>query len=155
MNLHVGDWIEDRSKEENLSTRQKQAHGRVTHSLNEHNEPIYTCQGTEVLDFTQPLYWWDFRQYPEDYISGNASLSRPFKGFVYGLFWPTSTVGLKIGTPLRWIYYEFAWGPYPRKPGTIFVGRPSPTGELNLQPGERVHVKSYLEILYTDKAKAH
>jgi hypothetical protein len=120
-------------------------------SLNDKNEPIYTCQGTEVLEFTKPLAWWDIRQYIEDYRSGNVSLDRLVNGFVFGLFTTVMNSGFKVGRPLRWFYdaFEFIWGPYPRRQGRILPGKPAPTIDLNLQPGELVRVKSYNEILST------
>jgi hypothetical protein len=122
-----------------------------THKLNEQNEVVYTCQGTEIPNFTKPLSWWDIRQYVEDYISGNASIGRLFKGGVYAVFWQLSTAGIKLGRPLRWFYdkFEVLWGSYPRKQGRIPKGQPTPTCNLNLQPGELVRVKSYNEILET------
>lgn len=122
-----------------------------THSLNEQNEIIYTCQGTEIPDFTNPLPWWDVRQYVEDFTSGNVGVNRLLKGFAYGAFWTISNGGLKLGRPLRWLYdrLEFIWGPYPRRPGKIPMGQPTPTCDLNLQSGEYVRVKSYNDILAT------
>ncbi len=38
---------------------------------------------------------------------------------------------------------------FPRKPGVIPEGQPTPSGTLNLQPGELVRVKSHQEILQT------
>ncbi len=122
-----------------------------THKKDEKNEIIYTCQGTEIPNFTKPLAWWDLRQYIEDYTSGNASIIRLFQGFIYGTFWTISNSGFKLGRPLRWLYdrFEFLWGPYPRKPGKIPLGQPTPSLELNLQPGDLVRVKTYNEILET------
>lgn len=122
-----------------------------THTVNAQNEIIYTCQGTELLDFTKPLSWWDISQYAEDYTSGNASISRLVKGFAYGMFSTINNAGIKLGRPLRWFYdaFEVLWGPYPRRPGRIMQGQPTPTCNLNLQPGELVRVKSYNEILAT------
>jgi len=122
-----------------------------TSSVNEQNEVIYTCQGTELLDFTKPLSWWDIRQYIEDYTSGNASINRLLRGFVYGMFSTIKNSGLKVGRPLVWFYdaFEILWGPYPRRPGRKPQGQPAPTCSLNLRPGELVRVKSYNEILAT------
>lgn len=122
-----------------------------THSVNEQNEAIYTCQGTEILDFTKPLSWWDIRQYIEDYTSGNVGISRLLNSLVYGVFSTLSNAGIKLGRPLRWFYdaFEVLWGPYPRRPGKIPQGQPTPTCNLNLQPGELVRIKSYNEILTT------
>jgi hypothetical protein len=122
-----------------------------THTVDEQNEVICTCQGTEIPDFTKPLSWWDIRQYVEDYTSGNAGIGRLFKGFAYGMFSTISNAGIKLGRPLRWFYdaFEVLWGPYPRKTGKIPQGQSTPTCDLNLQPGELVRVKSYNEILAT------
>ena len=38
-------------------------------------EPTYVCQNTQVKFATEPLHWWDVRQYVEDYTSGNVKLS--------------------------------------------------------------------------------
>ena len=54
---------------------------------------------------------------------------------------------------MRWFYDKFhpLWRgtPYPRKTGKIPEGQPTPTGTLDLQPGEIVRVKSHDEILAT------
>jgi hypothetical protein len=115
------------------------------------SEIIYSCQATEILKFTKPLSPWDVRQYIEDYTSGNVSIGRLFKGLVYAVFWNISNAGIKLGRPLQWFYdaFEILWGPYPRRPGKIPKGQPTPTCDLNLQPGELVRVKSYKEILAT------
>jgi len=120
-------------------------------SLNDKNEPIFTCQGTDVLEFTKPLAWWDIRQYIEDYRSGNVPLKMLFNGFVFGSFTTVMNSGFKVGRPLRWFYdaFEFIWGPYPRRQGKLLPGEPSPTSDLNLQPGELVRVRPYKEILST------
>ncbi|SJM92485.1 conserved hypothetical protein [Crenothrix polyspora] len=124
-----------------------------THALNKDNEIIYTCQATEIPDFTHPLSWWDVRQYIEDYTSGNTSISSLLKGFAYGAFSTISRVRtyIGVGRAMRWFYdvFEFLWGPYPRRPGKIPEGQPTPTLSLNLQPGELVRIKSYNEILTT------
>lgn len=144
-----------KSLEKAICTEQDVFEG--TRGLNEHNEAIYTCQGTEIPDFTKPLAWWDVRQYIEDYTSGNSSLGKLFKGFIYGLFYFIGNLGIGLGRPLRWLYdvFEFLWGPYPRRPGKIPIGQPTPTCELNLQPGELVRVKSYDEILATINKDHH
>jgi hypothetical protein len=122
-----------------------------THAINDKNETIYTCQGTEIPDFTKPLPWWNYRQYLEDYTSGNVGIDRLVNGFIYGIFSSLSNAGIKLGQPLRWLYdaFSFIWGSCPKKPGKIPIGQPTPTCELNLQPGELVKVKSHDEILTT------
>jgi hypothetical protein len=36
------------------------------------NDPVYVCQATQVPAATQPLPWWDIRQYIEDGTSGGS-----------------------------------------------------------------------------------
>jgi hypothetical protein len=121
--------------------------------VNQEGEAIFTCQATELLDFTRPLPWWDFRQYLEDYTSGNVTIGRLLSGFVYGTFSTLKNSGLKIGLPLRWLYdlaaSIFGFPRYPRRPGLVPDGQATPTLTLNLQPGELVRIKSYEEILAT------
>jgi hypothetical protein len=124
-----------------------------TWSHNAKGEKIYTCQGTEVLDFTKPISRWDFGHYWEDFSSGNVSFARLMAGIGYSLFSSVKNSGLKIGRPLRWFYDGLAlvigFPRYPRRPGLVPDGQVTPTADLNLQPGEWVRVKSHDEILKT------
>ncbi len=122
----------------------------ATHSVNAQKELTYSCQATEVFNFTQPLSPWDIRQYIKDYKTGNVSMGRLGKGLVYAMHYNISRIP-GLGRILRWFYdvFEFLWGPYPRRRGKISPGEPTPTCELNLQPGECVRVKPYDEILAT------
>ena len=117
-------------------------------------EPCYSCQATELRKYTTPLPWWDARQYVEDYTSGNASLGKIMRGFIYlGYFYGTLAKSVKYGGPARWVYDRFQtlWGglPYPRHRGTISAGEPAPIADLNLQAGDFVRIKPYEEILKT------
>ena len=113
----------------------------------------YVCQATQLPYATTSLAWWDFRQYLEDYWSGNASLWRIFKGLVYSTYFNVSQAGIGMGRAMRWFYDRShpLWRGtlFPRKVGTIAQGQPTPTVVLNLQKGELVRVKSHEEILRT------
>jgi len=113
----------------------------------------YTCQGTDVNEFTTPIPWWDISEFVEDYTSGNVTLGRLLRGLVFAGYSKMINAGIGLGQPLRWLYDRFQgpWGgiPYPKKGGIIPAGQPTPTATLNLQPGELVRVKSYAEILAT------
>jgi hypothetical protein len=116
--------------------------------------PRYSCQATELLNFTSPLPWWDARQYVEDYASGNATLGRIARGFVYvGYLYGTFAFSRKLGAPARWLYDRFQalWGglPYPRHCGTLASKERAPQATLDLQAGDFVRVKSYEDILAT------
>lgn len=111
----------------------------------------YICQATEVPKFTKALAWWDVRQYIEDYRSGNVGLGRVISAVVYSTYYHLSQAGIGLGRPMRWFYDKFSWlwggTLFPRTPGEIPEGQPTPTQSLNLQPGELVRVKSHREIL--------
>jgi hypothetical protein len=114
---------------------------------------LYSCQATQLPYATTDLACWDMRQYIEDYTSGNVSLWQIICGGVYSLYYALSRTGIGLGPAMQWFYDKFhrLWGgtEFPRKTGTIPDGEPTPTGTLNLQPGELVRVKSHEEILKT------
>jgi hypothetical protein len=127
------------------------AHTRIS-DLNG-GEPTYVCQATQVPYATEPLAWWDLRQYIEDYWSGNVGLGRIFSGLIYSIYYNLSQAGIGLGPALRWLHDKlhplWAGTSFPRKPGLIPEGNPTPSGTLNLQPGELVRVKPHEEILKT------
>jgi hypothetical protein len=114
----------------------------------------YSCQATELLNYTTPLRWWDARQYVESYRSGNRTLLEIGRGLLY-LFYYYGTLAFsdRWGRPARWLYNRIqaitGGIPFPRLKGTIPVGRPTPRRDLGLRPGDLVRVKSYEEILAT------
>jgi hypothetical protein len=116
-------------------------------------ETRYVCQATLLPDFTTLFPWWNIAQYLEDFTSGNTTIGRMIRGFIYAGFYNISRVGIGLGRPLRWLYDRFQalYGglPYPRHDGKIPEGQRTPTHTLDLQPGELVRVKSYAEILTT------
>ena len=115
--------------------------------------PTYVCQATRLPYATSNLEWWDFGQYVEDYRSGNVGLWTIICGLTYFIYYWLTKAGLGVGRPMRWFYdhFYFLWrgSPFPRKTGTISEGQPTPTINLNLQPGDLVRVKPHAEILKT------
>lgn len=115
----------------------------------------YTCQATQLPDFTTPLSPWDIRQYIADYTSGNVSLRAILSGFCYISYYHLTLAKRwgRSGRPARWLYDRFqalvGGVPYPRMRGTLPPGEFGPVDTLDLQPGELVRVKSYEEILAT------
>jgi hypothetical protein len=114
----------------------------------------FSCQATQVPAATEPLPWWEWKQYIEDLTSGNVGLDRMARGFLYMFFQHRVMPFRYRFAPLtRWVYdrVQSLWGgiPYPRRPGTIPIGERTPTLKLDLQPGEWVRVKSYEAILAT------
>jgi len=117
------------------------------------SEPTYVCQNTQVKFASQPLKWWDARQYVEDYTSGNVRAWELATGFIY-TFWRTvAEAGVGLGTPMRLVYDAFqrmiGGSPYPLRPHGVPDGAPTPKALLDLQAGERVRVKPFPEILKT------
>jgi hypothetical protein len=113
----------------------------------------YICQTTQIPHATTYLAWWDVRQYIDDYRSGNVSAWRIFCALVYSSYFHVSQAGIGLGPAMRWIYNRLSplWGEslFPRTPGKIPLGQPTPSITLNLRPGELVRVKSHEEILKT------
>lgn len=116
-------------------------------------QTTYVCQATRLPYFTRELAWWDVRQYVQDYVSGNVGLGRILGGLVYSTYYKISQARIGLGRPMRWLYDKLSplWGGprFPRTPGRIPVGQPTPGSSLNLQPGDLVRVKSHEEILGT------
>jgi hypothetical protein len=117
------------------------------------DDPAYVCQATRLPAATEPLPWWDLRQFIEDYASGNVGLGKMVRGFFYVTYRSLINAGVGLGPPLRWLYDKFQglWGgiPYPQRRGKIPVGSKTPNLKLNLQAGELVRVKSFDDILAT------
>lgn len=116
-------------------------------------EPTYVCQNTQIKHATQPLKWWDLRQYVEDYTSGNVRLSELAGGLFYSVWRTVAEAGIGIGSPMRWVYDRFALAtgntPYPVRAYGVPEGTRVPKEQLDLQKGEIVRVKPYEEILKT------
>jgi hypothetical protein len=113
----------------------------------------YSCQTTELPKASTPMAWWDLRQYIEDFRSGNVSLRRLAGGFIYAVYFSVSHAGIGVGPAMAWLYNKCCWiwggSLFPRMPGLLPAGKPTPHESLNLQPGELVRVKSHEEILKT------
>jgi hypothetical protein len=113
----------------------------------------YVCQNTQVPFATTYLPWWDIRQYFEDYTSGNVGIRRIVTGGIYAMYYNLSQAGIGLGPALRWLY-DRSYGlwngvPWPRTAGPIPAGESTPTGTLDLKPGEWVRVKPHSEIVKT------
>jgi hypothetical protein len=114
----------------------------------------YSCQATELLNYTKPLSWWDARQYVESLRSGNIRLPELARGFLYlSYYYGMLAFSDRWGRPARWLYNRVqaitGGVPFPRLKGRIPAGQPAPRRDLGLRPGDWVRVKSYEEILST------
>jgi hypothetical protein len=123
-------------------------------SKGDNGETVYVCQATEAPAATEPLGAWEWRQYVEDYTSGNVGLGRIAKTFAYMAYrHGLVNMGIGIGPTLVWLYNRFQWlrrgTPFPHRRGTIPAGTRTPSVHLDLQPGEWVRVKSQAAIRAT------
>jgi hypothetical protein len=108
-------------------------------------EVRYSCQATELLraaPICLPLK--DLGQYVQDVSSGNASVPSVLRAFGVGIFNRLQSASKKVLPQRLWFRDGMRW----RFLKGGVVGR-TPTGKLNLQPGERVRIKSKDQILAT------
>jgi hypothetical protein len=110
----------------------------------------YFCQTTNLLEASQPLPWWDFRQYLLDITTRNRSA-----GTVLGTLWLAFLNRLLYRSPIGYralkalysnTHRRLTGRPSPAVQGRIKTGTPTPTAILKLQAGELVRVKSKQEI---------
>lgn len=113
----------------------------------------YSCQATEMYEATQPLAWWDLRQYFFDIVTGNHSVARvlrvvflaslrrllPCVPFAYRLFRHFHD------SMHHWLSGRLS----PSLDGKIPDGSSTPTSRLDLKPGEYVRIKRQKEIEQT------
>jgi hypothetical protein len=116
------------------------------------SDPTWVCQTTKLYEATEPLKWWDARQYIRDVTSGNQNAWHMIKLLFAAGY--RNLAGLGVGyRALVWLYNTFqklaSGKPYPDARGLIPLGAPTPSAELNLRPGEWVEVKSSDEIMQT------
>lgn len=113
-------------------------------------EPIYSCQATRLYDATEPLAWWDLQQYIFDVLTGNHSVKQ-----VARKLWLATLRAFLRQTPLGWRAvkafrdWNHVWLtglPTPSVVGKINPSMKTPTGRLDLKPGESVRIKSQAEI---------
>jgi len=115
-------------------------------------DPVWQCQTTTLFVASDPLKWWDLRQYAADIASGNHSAWHMLKMFGFAGF--SKLVGIGVGYRALISLYD-RWSrlrggkPYPIRSGRVPAGQPTPAEALALQPGELVEVKSHDEILAT------
>jgi len=119
----------------------------------EENGPRYSCQATELYEATTALRWWDPRQYVLDIVTGNHST-----GAVVRALWLAAMRSWLRNTPRGYRLVKrvrettHSWlvgGEVPDVHGTVPAGQPTPTGRIDLRPGERVRIKPKEEIFET------
>jgi hypothetical protein len=122
----------------------------ASQSTNSEGEQIYSCQATEVYNFTSFMRMWDPRQYIRDLRSGNLTS---------GLAGDTRAqraldLGLSIVRVPNVIIVSLFNAVQMRRHGALYpfiAGKleKTPVETLNLQPGELVQIRSKEEIMAT------
>ncbi|HEV2779871.1 MAG TPA: hypothetical protein VGX25_10780 [Actinophytocola sp.] len=108
----------------------------------EDGEERFSCQATELLRAAPTcLPFKDFGQYVQDVRTGNAGVLATLRAIWAGLFNHFQYLSRKVLPRKLWIKDGLSWG-FVR--GRV-TGR-TPTGALNLQPGELVRIKPKAEI---------
>jgi hypothetical protein len=104
-------------------------------------EELYACQATELQRATEPQPFLEVDQYITDYRSGNVKLLRMVRTILIGIFNRLQGVSRRL-LPRRLRLRE-------GRPWPFLAGRAegrTPTSHLDLQPGERVRIKSKNEV---------
>lgn len=114
-------------------------------------EERYACQATELNRATpQQLPFRALGQYVADVRSGNAGVLQVVRAFAVGLFNRVQNISTRLLPERFWFRHGRRW-PFLEGRAT---GR-TPTVQLDLQPGERVRVRSREEILETLSPDLH
>jgi len=114
--------------------------------------PVWVCQTTKLYDATTYLPWWDVRQYVRDVTTGNHSAWNIVKLLIFAGY--RKLVGFGVGYRFLIGFYDWfqrlrGGKPFPRGDGDIPDGQSTPTGRLDLEPGEWVEVLPEAEIRRT------
>lgn len=115
-------------------------------------DPTWVCQTTSIYEASEPLAWWDVRQYLKDVTSGNHGLWHMTRLLLLAGY--RKIVHLGVGYRFWISAYDAlqrlrGGKPYPVIEGQIPKGQPTPAVSLDLQPGEWVVVRSPKEIAAT------
>jgi hypothetical protein len=116
------------------------------YSDSESGETRYSCQATKLYEATEPLAWWDVRQYVYDVATGNHSATAVLRVlWLASLRWLVAhaTFGYRlVNCCSDWMHVQLTGRPGPSVHGKIERGEPTPIGRLGLKPGEYVKIKS-------------
>ena len=112
-------------------------------------EEIYSCQATDLREFTSDLAWWDFRHYLRDIRSGNLYRDVPHnksEKLMETLLSMVEVLRVLLISSVNKLQGYRHGLQYPHIEGTLDS---TPVLELGLRPGDFVQVKSKEEIVAT------
>ena len=140
---------QDRHAKHNPSPPTKQEVG--AYGVVQENDSVrYRCQITQIRDASTPLLGWDVRQYIQDIRSGNVDAWTVVSRTAASLELAMSRTGFGVGRMVRWINRHFPFlfrgASFSHSAGRVPKGGRTPVAELDLCPGELVHVRSLKEI---------
>lgn len=122
----------------------------ASHRFGPEGEIVYSCQATDLRNFTTEMAAWDPRQYVRDLWSGNLAtgLAADTWGnrlleFVLGAITLCRALIISI---FNLVPRRIKGPAYPHLQGTL---EKTPVENLNLQPGELVQVRTRDEIIAT------
>jgi len=115
-------------------------------------DPTWVCQTTSVYEASEPLVWWDVRQYIRDVSSGNHRAWHIARLLLLSAY--RKLVHIGVGYRLWIAAYNTmqrlrGGKPYPEIRGQIADGQPTPAQSLDLRAGDWVEVRSPAEIAAT------
>jgi len=112
----------------------------------------YRCQATQLYDASRPLAWWNVHQFWLDVRTGNVRAGELLRVIWLAMLYQLRQipVGFRVWDGLyTWMHRTCTGRGSPHIIGTLPKGQPTPAAKLDLQPGERVRVKSADEIAVT------
>jgi len=152
-------WLKPATTPRTLPVLSSNAASRITEErLREQGErgngtpdaPLYFCQATQMFDATEHLSPFDVRQYVYDVTTGNRSIRTTLRVTSLAAFrfvLRRTPFGYRAFKSLTEGVHRVVTGRgAPRWHGEIPDGQRTPTTRLDLQPGERVRIKSQDEI---------
>lgn len=117
------------------------------------DDSAWSCQTTALFEATEPLKWWDARQYLRDVTSGNHRIwhiTRLLLAAGYRQLLASVPVGYRLVLGFYNAVQKVRGGrPMPMAYGLIPDGEPTPAECLDLKPGDWVEVKSVEAIAAT------
>lgn len=126
--------------------------GSVKHET-DRGELRYSCQATELLGATQPLPWWNLRQYGRDVRTRNRKLGEAARILLLAFLrscYLNAPRGYRLLQQFRaWVHRLLVHRDPPEFRGAIPLHHPTPTMRLDIQPGELVRIKSKQDIMQT------